>query len=46
MNLMVAFDVIKHEHEAMPADKFNEDIIFKQCLNKVDLSEGTILIQD
>ena len=33
--LLTAFDVVKHQHEALTADLFNMDSTFKSCLNEV-----------
>ena len=33
--LITAFDVVKHQHEALYAELFNVDTMFKSCLNEV-----------
>ena len=34
-SLIAAFDAVKREHEAMPAEKYNDDLVYKSLLNLV-----------
>ena len=37
---MAAFDAKKREHEGMAADQYNDDHVYKRCLNEVRVSCG------
>jgi hypothetical protein len=34
-SLMCAFDAVRREHAAMPAEAYNDDHVYKQKLNQV-----------